>query len=92
MRTSDTEKTQGPENELGLGPREFLTVSQLADLLQLTEMTIYRMVNRGELPCYAIGRIKRFRQRDIEQFLEGHRSPAGVRQSTEPRRAIARRK
>ncbi len=56
--------------------REFYTVSQLADLLQLTEMTIYRMVNRAELPCYAIGRVKRFRHRDIEEFLDRCRVPA----------------
>jgi excisionase family DNA binding protein len=56
--------------------REFYTVSQLADLLQLTEMTIYRMVNRAELPCYAIGRVKRFRHRDIEEFLDSCRIPA----------------
>lgn len=92
MRTLDTEKPQGPETELGLGTREFFTVTQLAELLQLTEMTIYRMINRGELPCYAIGRIKRFRQRDIENFLESHRLPAVVDKSNEPRRAMARRK
>jgi excisionase family DNA binding protein len=56
--------------------REFYTVGQLADLLQLTEMTIYRMVNRAELPCYAIGRVKRFRHRDIEEFLDSCRVPA----------------
>ncbi|MGO9055768.1 MAG: helix-turn-helix domain-containing protein [Candidatus Binataceae bacterium] len=56
--------------------REFYTVSQLADLLQLTEMTIYRMVNRAELPCYSIGRVKRFRHRDIEEFLNRCRVPA----------------
>lgn len=56
--------------------REFYTVSQLADLLQLTEMTIYRMVNRAALPCYSIGRVKRFRHRDIEEFLNGCRVPA----------------
>ncbi len=49
---------------------EFYTVSQLARLLQLTEMTIYRMVHRGELPCYSIGRVKRFRHNDIEAFLK----------------------
>jgi excisionase family DNA binding protein len=56
--------------------REFYTVRQLADLLQLTEMTIYRMVNRRELPCYAIGRVKRFRHRDVEEFLDACRVPA----------------
>lgn len=74
---------------MDLGTREFYTVSQLANLLQLTEMTIYRMVNRGELPCYEIGRVKRFRQRDIEQFLESRRSPATSRQKRETQRKVA---
>ena len=56
--------------------REFYTVSQLADLLQLTEMTIYRMASRRELPCYEIGRVKRFRHRDVEEFLDACRVPA----------------
>ncbi len=55
---------------------EFYTVAQLARLLQLTEMTIYRMVHRGELPCYSIGRVKRFRHGDIEAFLRRCRVPA----------------
>jgi len=55
---------------------EFYTVAQLARLLQLTEMTIYRMVHRGELPCYSIGRVKRFRQGDVEAFLKRCRVPA----------------
>src|ERR1700730_13615103 len=63
-------------NERNETVREFYTVSQLAELLQLTEMTIYRMVHRGELPCYVIGRNKRFRSRDLESFLASCRMPA----------------
>jgi excisionase family DNA binding protein len=55
---------------------EFYTVGQLAELLQLTPMTIYRMVRRGKLACHAIGRIKRFRRGDVEAFLESSRRPA----------------
>ncbi|MBF6568640.1 MAG: helix-turn-helix domain-containing protein [Candidatus Binataceae bacterium] len=58
---------------------EFYTVSQLASMLQVTEMTIYRMVRRGELPCHSIGRAKRFRQSDIEAFLKGVRTFNGAR-------------
>lgn len=61
-----------PENNA----KEFYTVSQLAELLQLTEMTIYRMIGRGDLACYSIGRIKRFRHDDIEKFLNACRVPA----------------
>jgi excisionase family DNA binding protein len=63
-------------NEGGEKGREFYTVSQLAELLQLTEMTIYRMIHRGELPCYVIGRNIRFRSSDLETFLESRRMPA----------------
>jgi len=57
---------------------EFYTVGQLAELLQLTPMTIYRMVSRGELTCHAIGRIKRFRRGDVEAFLERARRPVSA--------------
>lgn len=88
MRTPETEN----KGEPGLAGREFYTVSQLADLLQLTEMTIYRMVNRGELPCYMIGRIKRFRQRDIEQFLESRRvASRSERHAQTPQRRAGRK-
>jgi excisionase family DNA binding protein len=53
---------------------EFYTVSQLARMLQVTEMTIYRMVRRGDLPCHSIGRAKRFRHSDIEAYLKGCRT------------------
>jgi excisionase family DNA binding protein len=59
---------------------EFYTVSQLARMLQVTEMTIYRMVRRGDLPCHSIGRAKRFRHSDIEAFLRSCRT--GVPMST----------
>ncbi len=70
---------------------EFYTVGQLADLLQLTPMTIYRMVRRGELACHAIGRIKRFRRGDVETFLENSRQPADGDRSDRPGSSAARR-
>lgn len=57
-------------------PLEFYTVSQVAKLLQLTEMTVYRMIARKELPCYMIGRVKRFRHNDIEEYLQQCRVPS----------------
>jgi excisionase family DNA binding protein len=60
-----------PEEQLG----EFYTVTDLARVLKLTEVTIYRMISRGELPCYTIGRVKRFRSRDVESFLRRCREP-----------------
>jgi len=70
---------------------EFYTVGQLAELLQLTPMTIYRMVRRGELACHAIGRIKRFRRGDVETFLQNSRQPAAELARTERPGAFASR-
>jgi len=57
---------------------EFLTVEELAALLKITKMTVYRMVKRGDLPHYQIGRIKRFRKRDIEVYLQQCRTPTNA--------------
>ncbi len=62
--------------------REFYTVSQLAQLLQLTEMTIYRIISRGELPHYVIGRVKRFRASDLEEFLASRRQVGSNRRES----------
>jgi excisionase family DNA binding protein len=72
VKRSSSGANTAPENNA----KEFYTVSQLAELLQLTEMTIYRMISRGDLPCYCIGRIKRFRHDDVEKFLKACRVPA----------------
>ena len=55
-------------------PQEFYTVKELAELLRVTEMTIYRLVKRGEIAAHHIGRVMRFRRVDIEAFLEKHRN------------------
>jgi hypothetical protein len=44
-------------------------------------MTIYRMINRCELLCYA-SRMKRFRRGDVEEFLEQCRVPGTGKQPT----------
>lgn len=57
--------------------KEFYTTRELARLLKVAEMTIYRMVRRGELPCHNIGRAKRFRRGDVEAFLKRCRTNGG---------------
>ena len=47
----------------------FLTTEEVLDYLQVNVRTIYRMVKRGEIPAYRVGRQWRFRKRDIEAWL-----------------------
>jgi len=59
--------------------KEFYTVKELAKLLSVNPMTIYRMVDRGELPVYIIGgKAKRFRREDIEAYLKKVRKSGGT--------------
>jgi excisionase family DNA binding protein len=57
---------------------EFCSVGELAKVLQLTPVTIYRMIDRGELPCYTFGRLKRFRTRDIQDYFKRCRTPVSA--------------
>jgi len=50
--------------------KEFYTVKELAELLEVTAQTIYRMMRRGQIAYYSIGRAKRFRRSDVESFLD----------------------
>lgn len=47
---------------------EFLTISELAKVLNVNPKTIYRAVWSKKLPAYKIGRAWRFAKRDVEVF------------------------
>lgn len=50
------------------------TVKQVADYLNIKPGTVYRMVERGELPAIRIGvtgRTLRFRQSEVEGWISG---------------------
>lgn len=49
--------------------REVLTVSQAAELMQVSTDMIYRLVSSGELPAKKVGRIWRLHRSAIEAFL-----------------------
>lgn len=49
---------------------EFLSVKQLADHLQVSEKTIYRMLWRGDLPGHRIGSQWRFSRAEVDYWLD----------------------
>lgn len=49
---------------------EWLSVAQASQLLGVTDHTIYKLVNRGQLTAFRIGRSYRTRQEDIDAYLE----------------------
>ena len=50
-------------------PHRLFTVSEVAELFQLSRATVYRLMNAGRLAFVQIGGRKRFRQELIEHFL-----------------------
>ena len=56
----------------------YLTTDELLDYLHINLRTIYRLIKAGKIPAVRVGRQWRFRKRDIDAWLSGHRK-AGER-------------
>ena len=50
--------------------KAFFTPDELADFLAISKATVYRLVNKRQLPFHKIGGVLRFRKDDIEKYLE----------------------
>ena len=55
----------------------FLTVSEVAALLRISTMTVYRLISAGELPAARIGRSFRLRADDLDRYIAGQLTRAG---------------
>ena len=47
----------------------FLTVREVADLMRVSTMTVYRLIKQGDLTAARVGRSYRLRESDIETYL-----------------------
>lgn len=50
---------------------ELLTVAEVAQKLRVSTMTVYRLIQRDELPALRIGRSYRIDTTDLDAFLSG---------------------
>lgn len=50
--------------------RELLTVAEVAEMLRVSTMTVYRLIRTGEMPAVRVGRSYRVRHDDLERYLE----------------------
>lgn len=46
-----------------------LTVGEVAGVLRVSNMTVYRLIKAGELPALRIGKNYRIRQGDLDAYL-----------------------
>jgi excisionase family DNA binding protein len=63
-------------NELGVHPVDpalaevkFLTVAEVAAVMRVSKMTVYRMVHAGELPAVRVGRSFRVPEKAVHDYL-----------------------
>ncbi|WP_461202781.1 helix-turn-helix domain-containing protein [Anoxybacillus sp. TBDG-1] len=50
--------------------QEIMTISQVAEYLQISEMTTYKLVQEGKIPAFKIGRHWRVKKDDLHEFIE----------------------
>ena len=55
---------QRPLNEV-----EFLTVAEVASVMRVSKMTVYRLVHSGHLPAIRVGRSFRVPEQAVHEYL-----------------------
>ena len=48
---------------------KFLTVAEVAAMMRVSKMTVYRLVHNGELPAVRVGRSFRVVEEDVNEYL-----------------------
>ena len=56
---------------------EFLTVAEVAQLMRVSTMTVYRLIKAGELPSVRVGKSHRIREADVDAYLAKGYTEAG---------------
>ena len=59
--------TGGPSG--GIAEVKFLTVAEVASVMRVSKMTVYRLVHSGELPAVRVGRSFRVQEADVDDYL-----------------------
>jgi excisionase family DNA binding protein len=55
----------------------FATVAEVASLLRVSNMTVYRLVQAGQLPAVRVGRSYRIKEADVDRYLARQYTQAG---------------
>lgn len=55
----------------------FLTVAEVASILRVSTMTVYRLIKGGQLPAARVGKSYRVREEDVDRYLASSYTQAG---------------
>ncbi|MFJ9323755.1 helix-turn-helix domain-containing protein [Streptomyces globisporus] len=57
------------DNERPLNEVKFLTVAEVASVMRVSKMTVYRLVHSGHLPAIRVGRSFRVPEQAVHAYL-----------------------
>jgi excisionase family DNA binding protein len=63
--------------DAGLDDVTFLTVAEVAAVMRVSKMTVYRLVHSGELPAVRVGRSFRVPDKAVHDYLQAAFFQAG---------------
>lgn len=52
---------------------QLMSLSQVAEYLQVAERTVYLWAQAGDIPSFKLGNLWRFRRTEIEEWIEQQR-------------------
>ena len=56
---------------------QFLTIAEVAKVMRVSKMTVYRLVHSGELPAVRVGKSFRVTENAVQDYLENAYYDAG---------------
>ncbi|HEX7739631.1 MAG TPA: helix-turn-helix domain-containing protein [Marmoricola sp.] len=56
---------------------KFLTIAEVASVMRVSKMTVYRLVHNGDLAAVRVGRSFRVREDDVNEYLKSSFFQAG---------------
>lgn len=56
-------------------PHDLLTAREVAEVMRVSTMTVYRLIKAGDLPAIRVGKHLRIRQRDVGAYLDARVVP-----------------
>ena len=64
-----TDRIMANTSENSLGDVKFLTVAEVASVMRVSKMTVYRLVHNGDLPAVRVGRSFRVPEQAVHDYL-----------------------
>lgn len=64
-----TDHIMANTSENSLGNVKFLTVAEVASVMRVSKMTVYRLVHNGDLPAVRVGRSFRVPEQAVHDYL-----------------------